>query len=168
MVNTNEINHEKETKTITKHLKSEIKSWKKDLGLERSKKIKAERNLATLESVVKDLKSRSMTSTSSQTNNCLDVPYLVTSSLPPIFCSQLCKISKPINNLTRSLPNISTLRWVKVTEEDLTVHEAEDALNVQYDRQIDDYYREAKLQAEAVRQVHKENGIGKLIGEENN
>ena len=47
------------------------------------------------------------------------------------------------------------------------MYEAEEALNEQYDRQIEDYYREAKLQAESVRQVYEENGIGKLFDEEN-
>ena len=52
LVNTNEFNHEKEIKLITKNLKNEIKLWKKDLGSERSKKINAERTIATLKITV--------------------------------------------------------------------------------------------------------------------
>ena len=165
VVNSNKSKHEKETKMIIKKFKNEIKSWKKDLGLERSKKIKAERNLATLEVIVKELKSKNVESISCQTTHSADVPYSINTQLPPIFGSQLCQISKPLNFLSISLPNLSTLRWVKITEEDMLVNAAEDALNEQHDRQVNHYYREAKLKAESVRQIYEENGIGNLFQE---
>ena len=166
LVNANKMNHEKETKLITKNLKSEIKSWKKELGSERSKRIKAEKNIATLEIIVNELNTKSVKSISCQTSHCPEVPYLVTTSLPPIFGSQLCRISKPINYLSRSLPDMDTLSWVKVTEEDNVLNAAEEALNEQYDKEVEDYYKEAKIQAEAVRQIFEENAIGKLFEQE--
>ena len=144
LVYTNKFNHKKEIKLITKNLKNEIKLWKKDLGSERSKKIKAERTIATLKITVNNLKSKSVKAISCQTNHFPEVPYFVTESLPPIFGSQLCRISKPIKYLSRSLPDMSILCWVKVTEEDKLVEAAEEALNEQYDRQVEDYYQEAK------------------------
>ena len=165
-VNTNKLNHEKETKLITKNLKNEIKSWKKDLGSERSEKIKAERKLASMEMIIDELKSKSFDSISCQTNQCSEIPYLVTTSLPPIFGSQLCKMTKPINFLSKSLPDISTLRWVMVTEEDRVMNAAEEALNQQYDRQVEEFYREKIKEAEAVCSVYEENGIGKLFEED--
>ena len=54
---------------------------------------------------------------------------------------------------------------VKVTEEDKLVEAAEEALNDQYDRQVEDYYQEAKIQAEAANRVFEENAIGKLFEE---
>ena len=39
------VSHEDEKKRIIKNFKSEIKSWKKDLGVERSEKIKSEKKL---------------------------------------------------------------------------------------------------------------------------
>ena len=166
LVNTNKMNHEKETKLIVKNLKSEMKSWKKELGSERSKKIKAEKNFATLEIIVNELNSKSVKSISCQTGYCPEVPYLVTTSLPPIFGSQLCRISKPINFLSRSLPDMATLDWVRITEEDKVLNAAEEALNEQYDRKVEDFYKEAKIQAEAVHRIFEENAIGKLFEQE--
>ena len=90
-------------------------------------------------------------------------PYLVTDALPPIFGSKLCHRSKTINFISRSLPNLSTLTWVRVTEEDILVEEAEQALNNQYDRQVEEFYIDAKKKAEAVREVYEENYIEKLF-----
>ena len=106
-----------------------------------------------------------MESISCQTNHHSEIPYLVTSSLPPIFGSQLCQITKPINYLSRSLPDMSTLNWVKITEEDSVMNAAEEALNEQYDRHVEEFYRDAKIQAEAVRRVYDEDDIGKLFEE---
>ena len=68
--------------------------------------------------------------------------------------------------MSRSLPNLSTLRWVKVTEEEILMDEAEQALNEQFDNQIRDFYEEAKSKAAAIRQLYDENAIEKLF--ENN
>ena len=159
----NRNNHEKELRLTTKNLKSEIKSWRKDLGFERSEKIKTERKLAT---VMNDL-SKPKPSVSCQTVQSLDTPYLVTDVLPPIFGSQLCRTTKPIHNrnFSRSLPNMSTISWVRITEEDILEDEAAQALNDQYDRHIQEFYKDAKQKAEAVREVFDEKYLEVLFEE---
>ena len=148
----NRVNHEKETKIMIKNSKSEIKTLKEDLGRERSEKLKIERKL---ENLVKKLESKE--SIACQTSSSTDVPYLVTDPLPPIFGSELCYRSKPIPYISRSLPNLSTLSWVRVTEDDYMVEAAEQALNELFDHQ------DAKSKAEAMRQVYEENCIGNLF-----
>ena len=91
---------------------------------------------------------------------------MITDALPPIFGSKLCHRSKAVKFFSRSLPNLSTISWVRVTEEDIQENEAEQALNNQYDRQVDEFYIDAKKKAEAVRQVYEENYIEKLFGED--
>ena len=167
MVNGSKLDHVKEITQSSKNLKNEVKFWRKELGIERSKTIKAERKLATLENIVKELESKSVQSISCQTINYPEVPYLVTQPLPPIFGSDLCKITKPINFLSRSQPDMSTLTWVRVTEEDVVENAAEEALNEQFDRQVEDFYQEAKVQAEKIRQIYEEDAIGKLFEEDN-
>ena len=53
-----------------------------------------------------------------------------------------------------------------VTEEDIIQDKAEQALNEQFDRQIRDFYKEAKSKTESIRKLYEENAIGKLF--ENN
>ena len=154
----NRVNHEKETKIMIKNSKSEIKTWKKDLGRKRSEKLKVERKL---ENLVKKLESKE--SIACQTSSSTDVPYLVTDPLPPIFGSELCYRSKPIPYISRSLPNLSTLSWVRFTEDDYMVEAAEQALNELFDHQVNDFYKDAKSKAEAMRQVYEENCIGNLF-----
>ena len=155
--------HEKESKQTVKNLKSEIKSWRKSLGSEKSEKMKIEKELATVENHLKNYTSKIRRSISCQTNNSPDIPYEITAPLPPIFGSQLCHRSKPINHISRSLPNLSKLSWVMVTEEDIMQDEAEQALNEQFDRHISNFYKEAKSKAEAIRKLYEENAIGELF-----
>ena len=162
-LNENKMKHEREIKQTVKNLKSEIKSWKKSLGSEKSEKMKIERKLATVENQLKNHTSKIRKSISCQTYNTPDIPYQVTAALPPIFGSQLCHRSKPINHLSRSLPNLSNLSWVMVTEEDIIQDEAEQALNEQFDRQISDFYKESKSKTEAIQKLYKENAIGELF-----
>ena len=145
--------HEKEREHTNKNHKSEIKSLKKELGMEKSQRIKAERKLTIIE---KEL-SKPQNAESCQTNQTPDTPYMVTDALPPIFGSKLCHRSKTINFFSRSLPNLSTLTRVRVTEEDILIEEAEQALNNQYDRQVEEFYIDAKKKAESVREVYEEN-----------
>ena len=161
-VNENKRIHDKASEQTVKIHKSEIKYWKKELGLEKSQRIKAERKLAIIE---KEL-SKPQHAVSCQTNQTPDTPYTVTDALPPIFGSKLCHRSKAVKFFSRSLPNLSTISWVRVTEEDIQENEAEQALNNQYDRQVDEFYIDAKKKAEAVRQVYEENYIEKLFGED--
>ena len=158
------VSHEDEKKRITKNFKSEIKSWKKNLGVESSERIKSEKKLHTLENNVKEYNSKRKVSVSSQTNNTPDVPYLVTEPLPPIFGSQVLQKTK-IQALSRSLPNLSQFTLVEVTEEDLILEAAEEALNNQYDRRVAEFYEDAKAKAIAIREVNDENYIWKLFDE---
>ena len=89
---------------------------------------------------------------SSQTEPNEDIPYKITSPLPPIFNSQLCHLSRRIPYLSNSLPNLSTLNWVMITEEETIQDEAEQALNDHYDQQIQHYYEEAR---EKLRLIYK-------------
>ena len=115
-----------------------------------------ENHLKTLESVGKE-------TISCQTNHTPDVPYSVSEILPPIFGSQLCKTSRTVHHLARSLPDLSTLSWVKFTAEDIIADEAEQALNEQHDREMNNFHKEAKTTAENLHQVFAENCIGKLF-----
>ena len=125
-----------------------------------------ERKLATVKNLLKVYSSRDKKSTFCQTNSNLDTPYAVTDPLPPIFSSQLCHTTKPIH-LTISLPNLSSLIWVRESEEDELVDSAEQALNDQYDRQVSGFcfYRDAKNKAAAIRKLYDENAIRDLFEE---
>ena len=81
----------------------------------------------------------------SQTLSNPDVPYLVTDPLPPIFSSQLCFKSRPIHFLSRSMPNLNSILWCPPDDEDLDA--AEEFLAEQYDREIEEFYLEAREQA---------------------
>ena len=157
--NENRINHEKNIRLTVNDLKSELKSWKKSFGLERSRKIKVERKLAILENKL----SKPKHPVSCQTNHNLDIPYLVTDALPPIFGSELCHKTKAINFMSLSLPNLSTVSWVNLTEEDILEDAAEQAMNDQYDYQVEQFYIDAKKKAEDIAQVFEENYIEKLF-----
>ena len=100
-----------------------------------------------------------------QTDSHHDIPYEITSPLPPIFSSHLCHASKRIQFLSNSLPSLHTIDWVKVTEEDTVRDMAEQALCEQYDRQIENYYNEARDKSRAVREVFDDNLISKLFEE---
>ena len=162
-VSENRINADNKTKQIRKSFKTEIKSRKKELGHERSKRIKAERELDILENHLKELESSSQESTACQTDQTPDVPFLISEPLPPIFGSQLCKISKTLHHLSSSLPDLSTLTWVKFTEEEIIADKAEQALNAQHDRVVSDFYKEAKKTAENLRGIFEENCIWRLF-----
>ena len=58
------------------------------------------------------------------------------------------------------------MSWVKVTEDDLVADAAEQALNDVYDCQVNEFYKEAKSRAEALRRVYDENCIENLFGSE--
>ena len=65
--------------------------------------------------------------------------------------------------MSLSLPNLSTVSWVKLTEEDILEEAAEQAMNDQYDYQVEEFYRDAKKKAEDIAQVFEENYIEKLF-----
>ena len=111
------------------------------------------------------MKYQQQSSISCQTDPHPEIPYNITSPLPPIFNSQLCHHTKPIRFLSRSLFNLDTIDWVAVTPEDIIRDEAEQALCDQYDREIEHFYIEAKDKAVALHEIYEQNLIGKLFEE---
>ena len=114
MINENKTKAKNNSKEMIKNFKFQTKSWKKELGLERSKKIKADKKIDILGNHLKKLESISKESIACQTNHTIDVPYSV------------------------SEPDLSNLSWVKVTEEEIIADKAKQALNEQHDGDIDD------------------------------
>ena len=98
-----------------------------------------------------------------QTNHTSDVPYLISEELPPIFGSQFCQKSRAVNFLSGSLPDLSIFSWVKITDEDILRDEAEQALNAQYDRKVEDFYEEAKRTASKLHEIYEEGVLAKLF-----
>ena len=94
----------------------------------------------------------------------IDVPYSITEPLPPIFGSRLLQKTK-IRHISRTLPNLSQYSWVKVTDDDLILEAAEEALNEQYDDKIEHFYEEAIARATAIREVYDGNYISTLFNE---
>ena len=86
--------------------------------------------------------------TSSQTDNHPDLPYQITAPLPPIFNLQLCRRTPRIH-LSKSLLALNTISWCP--PDDVVLDAAEEALNDQYDRQVNEFYSEAWEAAHAKR-----------------
>ena len=84
-----------------------------------------------------------------QTDNHPEIPYAITTPLPPIFSSQLCHATPPIHFLSRSLPRLDKISWCE--PDDHIVNEAEEYLNFQYDQEIKQFYQDAKQQAQGQR-----------------
>ena len=80
-----------------------------------------------------------------QTDESPDVPYNITTPLPPIFSSQLCHATPPIRFLSRSLPRLDKISWCQ--PEDYMVDEADEYLNYQYDQEIKQFYVDARNKA---------------------
>ena len=99
---------------------------------------------------------------SSQTPSSIDTPYLITEELPPIFGSPMCWKSKPVS-MYNSLPNLTSLIWIDKTEDMLASEAAEEALNMQYDMEIEAFYDESRITAAALREVYEKNAIGRLF-----
>ena len=159
--------HKREITEVTKALKKEVKSWKKKLGQERKLKIKLEKkiehaNSAEHESLNNNIVYSTSTSVSSgtsalststtiytQTDYGPDIPYSITTPLPPIFNSQLLFKTPPIKFLSRSIPNLDKICW---SQPDYgNTDEADEALADQYDREVKDFYIEACERARILR-----------------
>ena len=97
----------------------------------------------------------------SQTNTHLDISYLVTDPLPPIFSMELRHKSRPINFLPRSMPNLNSILWCP--PDDNFTDAAEEYLADQYDREIQEFYLDAQEQA---RVKHAGNLLGLLEHQE--
>ena len=117
-------------------------------------------NIRNLEGQVKRLQTRkTQCSISTQTLSTIDTPYTVSEQLPPIFGSQLCRLSKSVF-LSKSVPDLATITWVTQTEEDKQQEEAEDALNYMYNLEIAKFYSEAKEKAAARRRLEDNDSGG--------
>jgi hypothetical protein len=154
-LNDNKETFQKETNALIKDFKIQIKSWKEDLGEKKREKLAVEKQ-----------RSVSKKSNNSQTESNYDIPYSVKMLLPPIFNSNLCHLTSKINFLSNSLPNLDTILWVEpdTTHQD----EAEEALNNQYDRQIDDFYRTEQERIKAQREVMTNQNLVHHIEREKN
>ena len=86
-------------------------------------------------------------SVSIQTEHHIDIPYHISSPLPPIFSSNLCHRTPPIKFLSSSLPNLNTILWV--LPDTSYVDEAEEFLSYQHDNMVKLVYRLRKEQAQA-------------------
>ena len=69
--------------------------------------------------------------------------------------------------MTRSMPDLATVNWIEVTEEDSILEAAEEALNEQYDRKVERFYKDSKVKTAALREVFDENYIWKLFDDAN-
>ena len=84
------------------------------------------------------------TTISSQTDSHPDIPYQMTSPLPPLFGSKLCYYSRHLKFMSSSLPDL----WnVKYTNTDDMLDAAEEALAEEYEKEVDDFYLEKKEMA---------------------
>ena len=141
---------EKEAKSKEKFLLKKIKALEEDKAKATIAKNKLERDL-NQNKVPKDSKS-SLTDTilhsekETQTQANIDTTYDISAPLPPIFSSNLCRITLPIKFLSRSLPNLSTILWVTPSADYLD--EAEEFLSQQHDNMVKQMYRVKKEQAE--------------------
>ena len=80
-------------------------------------------------------------SMSCQTDAHPDIPYQLTSPLPPLFGSKLCYYSRHFKTMSSSLPDL----WnVEYTTTDDMLDAAEDALAEEYEKEVDDFYLEEK------------------------
>ena len=85
-------------------------------------------------------------SVSCQTDAHPDIPYQITSPLPPIFSSELCYRSRPIF-FSNSLPNLARMTQFLPTSD--FNEEAEEALSEQHDRQVREFYLDERERVRA-------------------
>ena len=78
-----------------------------------------------------------------------EIPYEISEPLPPIVSSDLCHTSPRIGYLSKSLPNFHMI--CLVTPDDNFQDEAEEALNEQYDRQIEEFYTSKRERVKSLR-----------------
>jgi hypothetical protein len=89
-----------------------------------------------------------------QTDSHPDIPYHITSKLPPIFSSELCYTSRPIF-IPNSLPNLASISQLTSTYN--FTDEAEEALVEQHDRQIRELYADERDCVRAARAGEPDN-----------
>ena len=72
-----------------------------------------------------------------QTDRCPEMPYKITSPLPPIFNSQLLYKTKPLKFLSKSLPSLDVICWASPTDSE---DDLDELLSDMYDQQVEDFY----------------------------
>ena len=138
-------------------LKAEVSSFKAQESRHKSENRRLMKQLKNFET-----RHQRLSEASSQTTTTVDVPYAISEPLPPIFGAQVCiRTRRPF--ISKSLPDISTVALVKLSEDDLIQEAAEEALSVAYDREIAHFYNDARVKAANLRQIYDENLIGKLF-----
>ena len=100
----------------------------------------------------------------SQTDQHPEIPYKIDSPLPPIFSSSLVHRSKSFF-LSRSHPNLATIRWHEITEDEVIEQEIEDIEMQRYDQEIRTFYEEATEKSKNLRQIYENQDIRKLFNE---
>ena len=103
-------------------------------------------------------------STVSQTDHHPDIPYEIEKPLPPIFSSSLVHRSKSVF-LSRSHPNLASIRWREITEEELIEQEIDEIEMQNYDKEISDFYEEAAEKSRNLRDIYEQQDIKKLFEE---
>ena len=136
-----------EKANMKKTHKKEIKHWRKELGLERSLKIKLEKKFEQKPKVSPPIP------VASQTPHHPDIPYQVASPLPPIFSSELRRKTPKLHFISRSHPDLNTILWCKPDTD--FIDEAEEALNEQYDREVQEFYSDQRDRLKAFKQENQ-------------
>ena len=138
-----------ETIASNKALEEELKAAtaEKQKYVAQAKETKVERNIdiskltdenAAIKTQLKELTAKQFTEISCQTNSHSEIPYQVTSPLPPLLGNKMCWQSHSSN----SLPNMNIIGWYK-PDYDCT-DEAEEALAEKYDRQVRKFYEDER------------------------
>ena len=80
-----------------KNVEAQIKSWKEDLVKERKEKTSIDEELNKLQNECQRIQKIGAETKFSQTDDHPEIPYNIEEPLPPIFSSDLCRISPKIN-----------------------------------------------------------------------
>ena len=73
----------------------------------------------------------------SQSDRNSEMPYQITSPLPPIFNSQLRYKTKPVKFLSKSLPSLDAICWASPSDSE---DDLDEMLSDMYDQEVKDFY----------------------------
>ena len=104
----------------------------------------------------------STSSTISQIDPHPEIPYKIEIPLPPIFSTSLVLRSKSVF-LSRSHPNLATVRWRDITEEEIIEEEIDEIEMEIYDNEIKNFYIEAAEKSRNLRGIFENQEIEKLF-----
>ena len=126
--------------------------------------IPARSSEASTSTVGISLEPANKTTLSTQTDQHPDLPYQIDSPLPPIFSSSLVHKSKSLF-LKRSHPDLTSIRWVNITDEDVIEQEIEEIEMNNYDTEIREFFQESAEKSRKLREIYEEGHIKKLFEE---